>query len=335
MENKDLYDVTIIGGGPIGLFTAFYSGMRELKTKVIEYLPQVGGKVTYFYPEKILRDIGAIPGISGADLIKQLSEQAQTFDPTMVFEERVNDLKREDDGTYTLISHNGNRHHTRSVILAIGHGTLGVKKLPIEEALQYEGGNLHYSVDRLEYFSGKHVLISGGGDSAVDWANMLEPLAKKVMIVHRREAFSCHENSVTEMTNSSTKIRCLCYVSGLIGDGNRIEKVRLTHVDTGKIEELEIDELLVNHGFDLDLGGIKEWGLNMIDGKVVTDGKMETSIPGIFAAGDIVTYPNRLSLIAGGLAEGPKALNSAKAYLDPEAEAMAMYSTHHKDFVEV
>ncbi|WP_273833779.1 NAD(P)/FAD-dependent oxidoreductase [Guptibacillus sedimenti] len=333
MKNE-IYDVTIIGGGPIGLFTAFYSGMRELKTKVIEYLPQVGGKVTYFYPEKILRDIGAIPGISGADLIKQLEEQASTFDPTMVFEERVDGLERAEDGTYILTSHNGEKHYTRTVILAIGHGTLGVKKLPVDGAEHFERKNLYYAVDRVEDFRGKHVMISGGGDSAIDWANRLEPIADKVTIVHRREAFSGHESSITEMNNSDTHVKCSCYVSDVIGK-ERIGQVVLTHVDTGEKEVVEIDALLVNHGFNLDLGGIQSWGMTMNDGKVVTDAKMETSIPGIFAVGDIVTYPHRLTLIAGGLAEGPKALNSAKAFLDPDAEAMAMYSTHHKDFVEV
>ncbi|WP_166000464.1 NAD(P)/FAD-dependent oxidoreductase [Bacillus sp. Cs-700] len=333
MKNES-YDVTIIGGGPIGLFTAFYSGMRELKTKVIEYLPQVGGKVTYFYPEKILRDIGAIPGISGADLIKQLEEQASTFDPTMVFGERVDGLERTEDGTYILTSHNGEKHYTRTVILAIGHGTLGVKKLPVEGAEHFEGKNLYYAVDRVENFRGKHVMISGGGDSAIDWANRLEPIAGKVTVVHRREAFSGHESSITEMNHSDTHVKCSCYVSDVIGK-ERIDQVVLTHVDTGEKEVVEIDALLVNHGFNLDLGGIQNWGMTMKDGKVVTDASMETSIPGVFAVGDIVTYPHRLTLIAGGLAEGPKALNSAKAYLDPEAEAMAMYSTHHKDFVDV
>ena len=333
MKNE-IYDVTIIGGGPIGLFTAFYSGMRELKTKVIEYLPQVGGKVTYFYPEKILRDIGGIPGVSGADLIKQLNEQASTFDPTMVFGERVDDLERGEDDTFILTSHNGERHYTRSVILAIGHGTLGMKKLPVDGAEYFEGGNLHYAVERVEDFRGKHVMISGGGDSAIDWANRLEPIADKVTIVHRREAFRGHESSITELNKSETHVKCSCYVSDVIGK-EHIEQVVLTHVDTGEKETVTIDALLVNHGFDLDLGGIQNWGMTMNDGKVVTDAKMETSIRGVFAVGDIVTYPHRLTLIAGGLAEGPKALNSAKAFLDPDAEAMAMYSTHHKEFAEV
>lgn len=333
MKNE-IYDVTIIGGGPIGLFTAFYSGMRELKTKVIEYLPQVGGKVTYFYPEKILRDIGGIPGVSGADLIKQLNEQASTFDPTMVFGERVDDLERGEDDTFILTSHNGERHYTRSVILAIGHGTLGMKKLPVDGAEHFEGANLHYAVERVEDFRGKHVMISGGGDSAIDWANRLEPIADKVTIVHRREAFRGHESSITELNKSETHVKCSCYVSDVIGK-EHIEQVVLTHVDTGEKETVTIDALLVNHGFDLDLGGIQNWGMTMNDGKVVTDAKMETSIRGVFAVGDIVTYPHRLTLIAGGLAEGPKALNSAKAFLDPDAEAMAMYSTHHKEFAEV
>ena len=161
-----VYDVTIIGGGPIGLFTAFYCGMREMETKVIEFLPYLGGKVSYFYPEKVIRDIGGMPAISGENLIKQLVEQAQTFNPTIVLNQQVVGMERLVDGTFLLTSHNGERHLTRTIILATGFGTLKSAKLDVESAEKYEGRNLRYGVERLSDYRDKHVLISGGGNSA-------------------------------------------------------------------------------------------------------------------------------------------------------------------------
>jgi thioredoxin reductase (NADPH) len=324
-----LFDVTIIGGGPVGLFTAFYCGMREMETKIIEFLPYLGGKVSYFYPEKMIRDIGGIPAITGEDLIRQLEEQARTFEPTIVLNEQVVGLERLTDGTFLLTSHNGEKHHTRTIILATGFGTLKSARLDLEEAEKYEGRNLHYTVETLKNFSGKHVLISGGGNSAVDWANELLPIAKHITVVHRRKEFSGLERNISNLRNSTATILTPFVMEGLSGEEDQLSSVRVKNLETEEIQNIVVDEVLVNHGFSIDLGPIKEWGLEFENGSIKVDSFMQTNIPGIFAAGDIASYQNKLHLIAGGFSEGPTAVNSAKAYIEPEKELKPIFSTNH------
>ncbi|QHS21488.1 NAD(P)/FAD-dependent oxidoreductase [Virgibacillus sp. MSP4-1] len=341
MENQpnDLYDVTIIGGGPAGLFSAFYSGMREMKTKVIEYLPFLGGKVPYFYPEKIIRDIGGIPQISGETLTEQLVEQAMTFHPSVVLGEQCNELEQLGDGTFVLTSDNGNRHYTRTVILATGFGALKSVKLDVSNAHEFEGHNLRYSPKRLHQYKGKHVLISGGGNSAVDWANELEAIAEQVTLVYRKNDFSGIESNISKMKDSSVHVKTPYLINGLKGDGGEVTQAELKNVETGETEVLSVDEIIVNHGFEINLGKIGQWGLKMEDGGFRVNGKMETSIPGVFAVGDIADYENKLPLIAGGFNEGPIAVNNAKKHIHPDKELSHLYSTqvgacHHPNFVE-
>jgi ferredoxin/flavodoxin---NADP+ reductase len=333
MKKDGLYDVTIIGGGPVGLFSAFYSGMREMKTKLIESGPELGGKVSMFFPEKTIRDIGGIPAITGADLVERLKEQAQTFAPTIICGQRISGLERLEDGTFLLTSTQGDIHHTRTIILTVGHGIFEPIKLDIEGAERYESGNLHYSVGELDKFKGKHVLISGGGNAAVDWANELLLIAKKVTVIHRRDEFRGHEQHVTHMSEAAVTLTPYA-LKTLHGESDRIQKVKIEHLETGETRELEIDELIVNHGIRGDLGGINDWGLEMKDGHFVVNNAMETNIPGIFAAGDAVTYPNKLKLITGGFTEGPVAVNSAKKHLQPESPLADLYSTYHDKFVD-
>lgn len=333
-EELERYDVTIIGGGPIGLFTAFYSGLRELKTKVIEFLPQLGGKVSFFYPEKIIRDIGGIPGIAGRDLINHLEQQANTFQPTIVLGQQVVGFERLADGNILLTGSSGEKHLTRTVILTTGMGIFETIKLDVDEAERFEGSNLHYSIENIDRFIGKRVIISGGGNAAVDWANELESIAASVTIIHRRHEFGGLESNVTKMRESSVNILTPFIIRKLHGE-NDIQKVTIEHIETGEIKEMEVDEVIVNHGFSIDLGPIKSWGMELEGGRIVVNGNMESSLPGVFAAGDAVIHPHKLRLIAGGFVEGPIALNSAKAYMDPDSEPMAMYSTHHKEFVSI
>ncbi|WP_420490539.1 NAD(P)/FAD-dependent oxidoreductase [Neobacillus drentensis] len=324
-----LYDVTIIGGGPVGLFTAFYCGMREMETKIIEFLPYLGGKVSYFYPEKVIRDIGGIPAITGEKLIGQLAEQAQTFDPTIVLNQQVVGLERLKDGTFMLTSHNGEKHHTRTIILATGFGTLKSAKLDVDGAEKYEGRNLRYGVERLSDFKDKHVLISGGGNSAVDWANELLPIAKHVTVVHRRHEFSGIERNISNLRKSTATIMTPHVLDAVHGEEDRIERVSVKNIETNDTDIIEVDEVLVNHGFCIDLGPIKEWGLEFEFGNIKVDSKMQTNIKGIFAAGDVANYLNKLHLIAGGFSEGPTAVNSAKSYIEPKKELKPIYSTTH------
>lgn len=333
-RGQELFDVTIIGGGPVGLFSAFYCGMRELKTKVIECAAELGGKV-HFYPDKVLHDIGGIAAITGAEFIEQVVKQGMTFDPEIVLNERIHGLKRLDDGVFELTAESGRRHYTRAIILAIGHGVFVPIKLEQAGAEIYEERHLHYAVDDIERFRNKRVIISGGGDSAVDWANMIEPIAAKLTVVHRRDEFYGLESNVTQMRSSTADVLTPYVLEKLDGDGERIERVTIRHVETNETLSVEADEVLVNHGIRGDFGGIRDWGLAFDDERIVVNDKMETSIPGIFAAGDVVTHPGKLKLIAGGFMEGPMAVNSAKAYLAPQEEVVPLYSTHHDKLIEM
>lgn len=330
---EELYDVTIVGGGPAGLYTAFYSGMRDLKTKIIEYSSQLGGRML-IYPEKMIWDVGGVPPILGGQLIEHLIEQAKTFDPTIVFNQKVEHVEKQSDGTFILTSSTGEKHYSKTVILAVGYGVLSMQKLEIEGADKYEVTNLHYTVQELEIFRDKHILISGGGNSAVDWANELEPIAASVTVVHRRDEFSGHEKSVLKMRESSVCLKTPYEIVQLHGDGELIQSVSIENKETSVIERIELDAIIVNHGLKCDYGALEKWGLNIEDGVAIVNEKRETNIEGIYGAGDFVDHPSKVRYIAGAFTDGILALNSAKLYLEPDAPKVAYVSSHNIRFKE-
>lgn len=333
-EPLELYDVTIIGGGPAGMYASFYSGMRDLKTKLIEAKDELGGRML-IYPEKMIWDVGGFAPIICEKLIVQLAEQARVFDPTLVFGQQITGLERQEDGTYILIASSGERHWTRTIILALGRGILKMAKLEIEGAERYEITNLHYTVQELEPYRGKHVLISGGGNSAVDWANELEPIAASVTVVHRRDWFGGHEKNIERMKTSSVNVLTPYALTQLHSDdGETIGKVTLSHVDTNEVEQIDVDAIIVNHGLMSDFTGITEWGLHMDDWNIFASGKLETNLPGIYVAGDIADYSSKVNLIAGAFTDAALAVNSAKLYMDPEAPRVAYVSSHNDRFKE-
>lgn len=332
-EQLELYDVTIVGGGPAGMYAAFYSGMRDLKTKLIEFNPQLGGKIL-IYPEKMIWDVGGVEPMTGESLIARLERQARTFEPTVVLGQRIVGLERLEDGTFLLGAASGEKHHTRTVVLAVGHGIPVTRKLELEGADRYEVDNLHYTVTDIAAFRGKRVLISGGGDSAVDWANELEPIAAGVTVVHRRDRFGGLEKQVAKMKQSSVTVRTPFELVSLHGAESRIREVTIAHAETGATERLPVDAVIVNHGMKGDLGPMKEWGLAMNDGMLAVSEKMETNIPGIYGAGDFVTHSGKVKLMAGAFVDGVHALNSAKLYLDPTAPKIAYVSSHNEKFKE-
>ncbi|GKU78429.1 NAD(P)/FAD-dependent oxidoreductase [Paenibacillus sp. L3-i20] len=333
-EQLELFDVTIVGGGPAGLYTAFYSGMRELKTKLIDAQDQLGGRLLT-YPEKIIWDVGGVTPIRCEKLIAQLIEQANTFEPTIVLGQQITSYERQPDNTFILTTLNGERHHTKTVILAIGYGIRKMAKLEIEGADRFEVTNLYYTVQELEGFRGKHVLISGGGDSAVDWANELEPIAASVTVVHRRDRFGGHERNVTKMKQSSVNVLTPHAVEALhSSNGSSIDHVTIAHVETKEIQRIEVDAVIVNHGMKSDFGPIREWGIDMGEWNANVGDRMATDIPGIFGAGDFVDYRSKVGLIAGTFNDAVLALNSAKLYMEPEADTMAYVSSHNERFKE-
>ncbi|MUK90019.1 SidA/IucD/PvdA family monooxygenase [Ornithinibacillus sp. L9] len=323
--SEKIYDVTIIGAGPAGLFTAFYGGMRQASVKIIESLPHTGGQLSALYPEKYIYDIAGFPKVRAQELVDNLEEQANLFDPTIVLGQSIEKVERLEDQTFKLTS-NEEVHYTRTIIITAGNGAFQPRRLNVGASEDYEGINLHYYVKDMNQFKDQKVVLLGGGDSAVDWALMLEPIAEKVTLVHRRDKFRAHEHSVEQLMNSTVEVLTPYAPSDIVAQ-DKIEKILLEEVKGEQKLELEIDSLICNYGFVSTLGPIKDWGLEIEKNSIVVNSKMETNIPGIYAAGDICTYPGKVKLIATGFGEGPTAINNAKAYIDPKARVQPKHST--------
>ncbi|MFY0781309.1 NAD(P)/FAD-dependent oxidoreductase [Peribacillus simplex] len=324
--NPKVYDITIIGGGPTGLFTAFYGGMRQLSVKIIESLPSLGGQLSALYPEKYIYDVAGFPKVHAQELVKNLKEQMSIFSQTVVLGQSVEQLEKQEDGTFKLTT-NEEIHYSKAVIITAGNGAFHPRRIELDNASQYEGKNIHYFIDNLNQFAGKKVIVFGGGDSAVDWSLMLVSIAEKVMLVHRRDKFRAHEHSVMNLQNSKVEIKTPYVPTVLIGDASKIKQVVLEHVSGEGEEIIDVDAVIVNYGFVSSLGPIKEWGLDIEKNSIIVNSKMETSIPGIYAVGDICSYEGKVKLIASGFGEAPVAINAAKYYIDPAAKKHVPHSS--------
>lgn len=324
-EDQTIYDITVIGGGPVGMFTAFYGGMRQASVKIIESLPQLGGQLTALYPEKYIYDIAGFPKVRAQELVDNLKEQMSKFEQNIVLEQAVKSVEKQADGVFKLTT-DKEVHYSKTIIITAGNGAFQPRKLELEQAANYEGKNLHYFINDLNQFAGKKVMVFGGGDSAVDWAMMLEPIADTVYLAHRRDKFRAHEHSVENLLNSKVIIKTPYVPSELVGE-EEIKQVILENVQTQEKEIIDVDAVIVNYGFVSSLGPIKDWGLDIEKNSIVVNSKMETNTPGFYAAGDICTYDGKVKLIASGFGEAPTAVNNAKAYLDPKARVQPLHST--------
>ncbi|CDO04716.1 Ferredoxin--NADP reductase [Oceanobacillus picturae] len=322
-----MYDVTIIGTGPAGLYASFYSGLRGMKTKLIDSQAVLGGKI-HAYPEKMIWDVGGMPPLLGEQLITRLSEQAILFDPTVVLNSKVEGISQQDGG-FLLSTETGETHTSKTVILATGSGILTPKKIGLAGEEKFIQTNLHYTVKSLARFKDKVVLISGGGNSAVDWANTLEPIAKKVYVTYRKDHLSGHEAEIERLLNSSVEVIYQSVITGLNGN-DYIESVTLNGT-----EQLPVEEVIINHGYDSqnDLQEQSEVDIKMHPEFGIQGTSMaETSVPGIFAAGDAVNYDGKVHLIAGAFHDAANAVNRAKQFIEPTAVKTAMVSSHHESF---
>ncbi|SDY29508.1 thioredoxin reductase (NADPH) [Evansella caseinilytica] len=332
----EVFDVTIIGGGPAGLYSAFYSGLREMKTKLIEFQTQLGGKI-HVYPEKMIWDVGGLPPVTGEKLMEQLVEQGLTFHPTVVLNEKVESVARKEDGTFVLTTASGQQHFSKTVIIAVGSGILQPQKLEIEGAERFEVTNLSYTVKSLKRFRDKTVIISGGGNSAVDWANELEPVAQKVYITHRRDNFTGHEAQVTQLRNSSVTCFFQTAITKLLASADQevIERVEMTNLQTGEVSHLAVDEVIVNHGYEHDASLLENSELDLAMAEnfyVAGNANSESSVEGIYAAGDILQHEGKLNLIAGAFQDAANAVNKAKQFIQPDATKAGMVSSHNEVF---
>lgn len=324
MKNE-MYDVTIIGGGPIGLFASFYGGMRQLKVKIIESLPQLGGQLSALYPDKYIYDVAGFPKAKAKSLVDQLVIQAKQFNPTIALNQTVENIIKMNNRHFQIIS-DQEIHYSKTVLITAGIGAFKPRELKHDKAKKYEGKNLHYFINDFEYFAKKEVCILGGGDSAVDWALMMEPIAKKVSIIHRRDTFRAHEASVKNMENSKVNILTPYEVVDIEGNEDRIHSIHIKNKDE-EPTKVELDELITNYGFVSSLGPIKAWGLQFSKNSIIVDSTMRTNIEGVYSAGDIVTFDGKVKLIATGFSDAATAISSIKTYIDPTSRKQPQHST--------
>lgn len=329
-SQPNVVDILIVGGGPTGLFAAFYAGLRGATSSIIDSLEQLGGAVTAMYPEKYIYDVGGFPAVLGKDLIANLTKQAGQFNPQIFLNERAATLERiPDDNVFRLETDKG-VHFGKTVIICAGVGAFAPKKLPLDNLVEFEqSGAIVYFVTRNEDFRDKELLIVGGGDSAVDWALTLEPIARKVTLIHRSDNFRAHAKSVEQMLASSVDVHTYCEVDALHGADGKLEAVTFRHNKTKEATTVNVDATIMSIGFVADLGPLKSWGLEVQKNQVVADPlTMATNIPGVWAAGDIVTHPTKFKLIATGFHEAITAVNHAVHSLNPKMRLAAAHSTN-------
>ena len=329
MSQPTIYDITIIGGGPVGLFGAFYAGMRQAKTKIVESLGMLGGQPAHLYPEKKIFDIPAHYAITGAELTQALIQQLSRFDTTICLnEEALQIAETEIDGVSCYqIQTSKNSHYTKSIIIAIGNGAFRPRKLELADAEHYENHSLHYFVSNPAQFQDKTVAICGGGDSAVDWALTLEPIAKKVYLIHRRPQFRAMEHSVHQLEQSSVEILTPYIPVELHGNDAQLDHIKLQVPRKEEYLDITIDDFIVSYGFVSSIGQIGEWGLDMQRQTILTDASQATNRPGIYAVGDVAQYEGKIRLIANGFGEITTAINHALATLYPERNKVPTHSS--------
>lgn len=320
----DTFDLTIIGAGPAGLYAAYYAGFRGLKVKLIDSLEELGGQIAALYPEKSVFDVAGFTKISGRDLVKNLVQQAQQYKPTICLGEKVERLSSV-EGVYELTTSQA-AHRTRAVLITIGIGAFNPKRIPVPGTERFEGKGLSYFVPDMAKYNGKHVLIVGGGDSAVDWSLNLLPRAASVTLVHRRDGFRAHEESVKALKASKVSLKVFYEVKEIRGAG-RIESVVIVNNKTRAEETLKIDEILACLGFEASLGPVAAWGITLKGNDIPVNTRMETNLPGVYAAGDVTTYAGKVKLISVGFGEAAIAVNNAAAYLNPGSSVFPGHST--------
>ncbi|MBD0289886.1 MAG: NAD(P)/FAD-dependent oxidoreductase [Thermoleophilia bacterium] len=333
--SEAVYDITVIGAGPVGLAAAYYAGHREASVCLVESLEQVGGQVAAVYPEKHLFDVAGHPSVAGQALVDLCAEQGLQFGADVVLGEEVKDLERlaqNGDDILAITTDGGRRLLTRAVIVTAGHGAFEPRKLGVEGIEAWEGKGLHYFVRRKDAFAGKSCVIVGGGDSALDWTLGLQDTASlPITLVHRRERFRALESSVSaaRRLEQEGKVRIIvpAEIRQVEGNGS-VERVVVENTATGENEELACDALITLLGFHSHLGSIADWGVEL-HGKrqiLVEPRSMETSIPGVYAAGDVAGYEGKITLITIGFGEAAIATNNAIARIRGE-KVQPKYST--------
>lgn len=323
-------DVAILGAGPIGLFAVFELGLLDLKAELVDILDRPGGQCTELYPEKPIYDIPGLPVVSGQELTDRLLEQVKPFHPGFHLGQMASALTRLDDGRWKLATDAGTEIVAPVVVVAAGGGSFVPKRPPIAGIDAYEGTSVHYAVRKMDVFRGKNVLIAGGGDSALDWTINLAPLANSLTLVHHRDGFRAQQHSVNRMRELAAEGKISFHVASvksLFGEEGRLEAVTLAGADKKEWRH-ECDTFLPFFGLTIKLGPIAEFGLNLHEDLIPVDtARFESSTPGIFAIGDINTYPGKLKLILCGFHEAALMAQAAFHICRPNEKLRFQYTT--------
>ncbi|MGW6442307.1 NAD(P)/FAD-dependent oxidoreductase [Lentzea sp. NPDC055074] len=319
-------DVLLVGAGPTGLYGAYCAGFRGLRTVVVDGLPQAGGQISALYPEKEILDVAGLPRVRGRDLVAALLDQTGRYDPEYLLGRQAVALSRDEQGRPEVTLSDGQVVRAGAVIVTAGIGTFTPRKLPAGE--EYLGRGLSYFVTDPGAHSGQDVLVVGGGDSAVDWALALGPIARSVTLVHRRSAFRAHAASVTAVAAGGTRIVTDAEVEDLVGgDTVRLAHVRVRGEDAPRV--FEVDSVIAALGFVSDLGPLAGWGMRLRGRSILVDSRMRTSLEHVYAAGDVAEHEGKVRLMSVGFGEVATAVNNAAVVLDPELSLFPGHSTEN------
>jgi thioredoxin reductase len=333
VAEQELKDISIIGGGPTGLFAAFYAGMRGASARIIDALPALGGQLMALYPEKYIFDVAGFPKVLAKDLVRDMAAQGLQFGATTHLGEIVTGLRRVEDGDggHFVLETDGGDYPSRTIVIAAGIGAFEARRLGVEGEDAFEEKGLYFKVLDPKAFAGRRVLLVGGGDSAFDWAVNLQGVAESIMLIHRRDGFRAHAATISQVEELCRQGRCdlrtFWEVKKIEGNG-KVERVTIFNNKTKEEQTLELDAIIPLLGFHSDLGAIKRWGLDTEKADVRVNQLMETNVPGIYAAGDITAYPGKLKLIATGAAEACIAVNNAVHLINPKAKVNPGHSSN-------
>ncbi len=323
-------DAVIVGAGPVGLFAVFELGLNDIKCHLVDILDRPGGQCAELYPEKPIYDIPAIPSCTGAELVDKLMEQIKPFNPTFHLGQMAESMEKTPEGLWRITTDRGTVLESQIVVLAAGGGSFVPKKPPIKGLEEYEGKSLFYSVRKMESFRGKEIIVAGGGDSALDWAINLQPLAKKITLVHRRDEFRAAPDSVAKMRAlvASGKMSLeIANMTAVNGSGGQVSGVTLQS-DAKGVYEAPCEALLAFYGLTMKLGPVANFGLSLSDNLIPVDtAAFETSLPTVFAIGDINTYPGKMKLILSGFHEAALMAKKAFMYVHPDRRYRFQYTT--------
>lgn len=323
-------DVVIVGAGPVGLFAVFELGLLEIKCHLVDILDRPGGQCAELYPEKPIYDIPGHPEISAQGLVDSLMKQIEPFHPEFHFNQMVESLERLDDGRFGLTTDAGTTFRCKAVVIAAGGGSFQPKRPPVAGIEAFEGSSVHYAVRRMEDFRDHDILIVGGGDSALDWVLNLQPLAKSMTLVHRRDEFRAAPDSVHKMRGlvAERKMQLLIgQVTTLVGSDGQVDHAMVKDKEGNEVE-IKATRVLPFFGLTMKLGPVANWGLNLNENLITVDtSNFLTNEPGIYAIGDIITYPGKVKLILSGFHEGALMAQSVHSVVYPDKRLVFQYTT--------